>query len=338
MSHTVSRRFLCRNEAVLLGRYALSWRGGCVSSETPSTDTSLPPQQSPGRQLRTVRTAVVALSPMNIPSQHACERNGLLKRGFSSDDSDTAGEGGALLCPTCNGPVTALPTGNQGILVVQSGSRMLWCSQCKEVKHSKDAAPTDNSSSTTSRSTARGMHSGALATGNVQLPNPTTNPQLTTPGNAFGGQSPTGTTAAPVFGDGRVPAPRELAEALDQWVVGQKHAKKVLSVAVHNHYKRLQHETKRKQREASNLAGVHMGGAPFSSDFKSSSVGEDFFQVAAVVLNTLFLFMHIHRRCCTKCVILNLTNTAVCRVTGAPTAAGREGCTHWALQRNGWCR
>src|SRR6202165_1991214 len=36
-----------------------------------------------------------------------------------------------------------------------------------------------------------------------------------------------------------IPAPRSLKEKLDQYVVGQQKAKKVLSVAVHNHYKRL---------------------------------------------------------------------------------------------------
>ncbi|WP_169973554.1 ATP-dependent Clp protease ATP-binding subunit ClpX [Tautonia rosea] len=36
-----------------------------------------------------------------------------------------------------------------------------------------------------------------------------------------------------------IPAPREIKEQLDQYVIGQDRAKKVLSVAVHNHYKRL---------------------------------------------------------------------------------------------------
>jgi ATP-dependent Clp protease ATP-binding subunit ClpX len=38
-----------------------------------------------------------------------------------------------------------------------------------------------------------------------------------------------------------VPPPSELKTFLDEYVVGQDHVKKVLSVAVHNHYKRLQH-------------------------------------------------------------------------------------------------
>ena len=36
-----------------------------------------------------------------------------------------------------------------------------------------------------------------------------------------------------------VPAPREITSFLDQYVIGQEHTKRVLSVAVHNHYKRL---------------------------------------------------------------------------------------------------
>src|SRR4051812_1057626 len=37
----------------------------------------------------------------------------------------------------------------------------------------------------------------------------------------------------------RIPSPREIVAQLDDYVIGQEHAKKVLSVAVHSHYKRL---------------------------------------------------------------------------------------------------
>lgn len=46
-------------------------------------------------------------------------------------------------------------------------------------------------------------------------------------------------TAKPLFNN--VPTPRQVVAQLDQYVIGQEHAKKVLAVAVHSHYKRLMH-------------------------------------------------------------------------------------------------
>jgi ATP-dependent Clp protease ATP-binding subunit ClpX len=41
----------------------------------------------------------------------------------------------------------------------------------------------------------------------------------------------------------KVPTPRDIVRQLDEYVIGQEHAKKVLSVAVHSHYKRLIHKS-----------------------------------------------------------------------------------------------
>lgn len=48
-------------------------------------------------------------------------------------------------------------------------------------------------------------------------------------------------TSKPLFN--KIPTPRQIVGQLDQYVIGQEHAKKVLAVAVHSHYKRLVHGT-----------------------------------------------------------------------------------------------
>src|SRR6476620_3346636 len=70
-------------------------------------------------------------------------------------------------------------------------------------------------------------------------------------------------SAAPMFGS--IPSPRQIKEYLDQYVVGQDYAKKALSVAVHNHYKRLStHEPA--GGESSPAAAARDGGTSADAD------------------------------------------------------------------------
>ena len=48
-----------------------------------------------------------------------------------------------------------------------------------------------------------------------------------------------GQKAAPVIDIKKIPAPHKIKAQLDDYVIGQEHAKKVISVAVYNHYKRV---------------------------------------------------------------------------------------------------
>ena len=46
-----------------------------------------------------------------------------------------------------------------------------------------------------------------------------------------------------------LPTPHEINDILDEYVIGQQRAKKILSVAVYNHYKRLEQESKKPEIE-----------------------------------------------------------------------------------------
>ena len=59
----------------------------------------------------------------------------------------------------------------------------------------------------------------------------------------------TSTATATEFNLNRIPSPKEIYERLNEWVVGQDQAKKVLSVAVYNHYKRVNRRLNAKKGE-----------------------------------------------------------------------------------------
>ncbi|MGR8979795.1 MAG: ATP-dependent Clp protease ATP-binding subunit ClpX [Gammaproteobacteria bacterium] len=56
---------------------------------------------------------------------------------------------------------------------------------------------------------------------------------------------------ASAFGAGRLPKPKEIKKELDEYVIGQERAKKILAVAVYNHYKRLRTKSKKDDVELS---------------------------------------------------------------------------------------
>ena len=58
-------------------------------------------------------------------------------------------------------------------------------------------------------------------------------------------------TQEPVAAKSDLPTPREICDLLDQYVIGQEVAKRILAVAVYNHYKRLRHLGKKDEVELS---------------------------------------------------------------------------------------
>ena len=72
---------------------------------------------------------------------------------------------------------------------------------------------------------------------------------------SYGGRAPDGTVASgPKWGIDQVPTPRQLVEKLDEYVVGQSDAKKILAVGCFHHYQRVLHDLERQMKDDESMA------------------------------------------------------------------------------------
>mmetsp|Transcript_12269 Transcript_12269/g.29945 ORF Transcript_12269/g.29945 Transcript_12269/m.29945 type:complete len:612 (-) Transcript_12269:1270-3105(-) len=90
----------------------------------------------------------------------------------------------------------------------------------------------------------------------------------------FGGSTTNTTTSQHNWQVHKLPSPKEMVAALDEYVVGQEQAKKILAVATHNHYKRLMQRRKMEQAKAPAAAAAASAGHGHVQLYGPSSHGD----------------------------------------------------------------
>lgn len=222
--------------------------------ELPSI--KFPPQASEATLLQSP-SVLASLAPQIRP------------RGFGTTAQGRSGR--QPFCPTClrNGKMSALetaPLGNPSVLPTTVGSgNLFYCRDCRQLHSLQSLAaegmtgappefdagaapgpPQMNGSAGAVRAETRHTfteHGGAAA-----------GPKTGDPVNKFGGVSPHSSSAPRDLGFDRIASPKKIVRELNNYVVGQHHAKRVLAVAVHNHYVRVQSEIRKRRAQQNQQA------------------------------------------------------------------------------------
>uniref|UniRef100_A0A383WD52 Clp ATPase C-terminal domain-containing protein n=1 Tax=Tetradesmus obliquus TaxID=3088 RepID=A0A383WD52_TETOB len=144
-------------------------------------------------------------------------------------------------CDDCSGLLADVPTTSQAnpARKPDSNASLRWCSSCEALK-----SPAVDSSAAGREMAGAGADGLRYQDYTHHTPSSHVGeqPSVVSGQTQFGGQNFGGTHASMNWGVKDIPTPKEMVGALDDWVVGQPAAKRVLAVAVHNHYKRLQNK------------------------------------------------------------------------------------------------